>query len=492
MVRKLALVMGVAVGAVGCSSMQTQTAHFANVTGHSGISTTEGRSAGWADFDRNGCVDLLVSQASGPALYRNNCDRTFTDVTRESGIDGPPGAVGIAWADYDADGNIDVYIASAAGVNALFRNNGDGSFTNTAATAGVNDDRAATGASWADYDGDGDLDLFVANRFYPKPDSDITDRLYRNNSDGTFTDVAPDLGLGVANLKTFMGGWFDYDGNGTQDLYLAVDFNNDRLFRNNGQGGFQDVSAAAGISGPAHGMAVAIGDLNGDGCQDVVVTNNTRGKSGDSEHGPSTYYQNNCNGTFTNMTTAWGIEDRATVDWGVQLVDWDNDGDDDLAIVSGGMLKGGEKEVNALYENRNGRLVNVTRELGAEVNGAAFGSAWADYDNDGDLDWLIVNSKKNSVLLENRAASGKYLKVKLKGAGANRDAVGARVELTSGGRTQVKTILAGKGYASSEELLLQFGLDGQSEVDRLKVSWPGGGQTTLHGLKVNRTIVINQ
>lgn len=224
--------------------------------------------------------------------------------------------------------------------------------------------------------------------------------------------------------------------------------------------------------------AVAVGDLNGDGCQDVMVTNNTRGDPTDSEHGPSACYQNNCNGTFSDMTAQWGIEDRGTVDWGVQMVDWDNDGDDDLAIVSGGMLKGGEKEVNALYENRNGRLINVTRKLGAEVNGAAFGSAWADYDNDGDLDWLIVNSKRNSVLLENRAASGKYLKVKLNGKGANRDAVGARVELTSGGRTQVKSILAGKGYASSEELIAQFGLGANRIVDRLKVSWPDGGQNT--------------
>jgi enediyne biosynthesis protein E4 len=197
----------------------------------------------------------------------------------------------------------------------------------------------------------------------------------------------------------------------------------------------------------------------------------------------------------TTVTEHSGIStaEGRSAGWGVQLVDWDNDGDDDLAIVSGGMLKGGEKEVNALYENRDGRLVNVTRELGAEVKGAAFGSAWADYDNDGDLDWLIVNSKKNSVLLENRAASGNYLKVKLNGTGANRDAVGARLKLTSGGRTQVKTILAGKGYASSEELIVQFGLGGQSEADLLKVSWPGGGaQTTLHGLKANRTIVINQ
>jgi hypothetical protein len=476
----------------GCSSLPDHNPRFVDVTAAAGIVTQGGRSAGWADYDLDGCPDLLITQAETPKLYRNTCGKGFVDMSESAGVTGPKGGVGVAWADYDADGDADLYIASGSERNALYRNNGNGTFSNVAAAAGVDDERATTGASWADFDGDGDLDLFVANRFYPKPESDITDRLYRNNGDGTFTDVAPQVGLAVADRKSFTGSWFDYDGNGTQDLYLAIDFNDDRLYRNDGRGNFEDVSQRAGIGGPAHAMGVAVGDINGDGCQDLVVTNNTRGAPGDAEHGPTTIYQNDCNGGFSDRTRAWGVEDRATVDWGVHLVDWDNDGDEDLAIVSGGMLEGGEKESNVLYENRGGRLVDVTRQLGAQVNGAAFGSAWADYDNDGDLDWLIVNSKKNTLLLENQAARGNYLKVRLRGGGMNRDAIGARVELTAAGRTQVKSIQAGKGYGASEELLAHFGLGSAESVERLRVIWPDGGRSELGAVRANQTLKVRQ
>jgi hypothetical protein len=361
-----------------------------------------------------------------------------------------------------------------------------------AATAGVADERASTGAVWGDYDSDGDLDLFVANRFFSTPDSLITDRLYRNDGNGRFTDVGEQLGVAVVNRKTFMGAWLDYDRNGTLDLYQAVDFGDDRLFSNDGNGVFTDVTGRAGISGPAHSMGLAVGDINGDGCFDIISTNNTRGQPGDSEHGPTTLYQNDCNGAFVDATAQWGIEDRATVDWGVNLLDWDNDGDEDLSMVAGGMLDGGEKENNVLYENRDGRLIDVTQTAGVRVNGAAFGSAWADYDNDGDLDWFIVNSKKNSVLLENRGAKGHYLKVKLRGAKGNRDGVGARIEVTAGGRTQVKTIQAGKSYASSEELIAHFGLGKQDSVDALEVYWPNGSVTRLGKLVSDRQIVVTQ
>jgi hypothetical protein len=472
--------------------MQGDGGRFVDVAAKRGIHTEGARSAGWADYDSDGCVDFLVSESTGVRLYRNDCTGNFMDVSKQAGVAAPAGAIGVAWADYDADDDLDVYVASADGANALYRNEGDGRFTDVAAAAGVADPRSSTGAAWADFDGDGDLDLYVANRFYPKPESVITDRLYRNNGDGTFTDVGQAIGVAVPDRKTFMPAWFDYDGNGTQDLYLAVDFGDDRLYSNDGKGRFTEVTAEAGIMGPEHAMGLAVGDINGDGCFDVVSTNNTRGEPEQVEHGPSTLYVNDCQGGFSDQTRDWGIIDRGTVDWGVQLVDWDNDGDQDLAIVSGGMLENGEKETNVLYENRGGHLVDVTRQLDAEVTGAAFGSAWADYDNDGDLDWLIVNSKKNTVLLENQAAKGRYLNVRLKSGDSNRNGVGARVELVIDGKTQVRTLQAGKGYAASEELEAHFGLGDAERVEQLRVRWPDGEVTTLKGLKADQTITVSR
>jgi len=468
------------------------TKNFVNVTSAVGIATRNARGAGWADYDNDGCVDLLVSQAKGLRLFHNTCAGAFTNVTREAGLGRAAGGVGVAWADYDGDGFLDLYIASTSGPNMLFQNRGDGTFIDVTRTAGVGDPRSSTGAAWGDYDHDGDLDLFVANRFYPKPTSDITDSLYRNNGDGSFTEVGRELGVTVADRKTYMGVWFDYDHNGTLDLYLTVDFADDILFSNDGQGRFTDVSRQAGITGPAHSMGLAVGDINGDGCHDLVATNNTRGKPEDLEHGPTILYVNNCRGGFVDATERWGMGDRGTVDWGVNFVDWDNDGDQDLAIVAGGMLEGGEYETNLLYENNGVRLIDVTRRSGATVTGAAYGSAWADFDNDGDLDWFIANSRKPSVLLENRAAQGGYLSVRLRGAAKNRDAVGARVEVTVGGRLQVRTIQAGMGYASSEPLEAHFGLGDAKRIDTLRIDWPGGGETTLEGIVANQRVIITQ
>ena len=482
----------------GCSSL-TETGditddggpqRFVDVTRSAGIDTTGARSAGWADYDGDGCLDLLITRKSGPLLLHGDCRGGFEDVTAAAGIDGPAGSMGIAWADYDGDGDLDAYITSPESANRLYRNDGGGRFTDVAGQAGVDDGRASTTATWGDMDADGDLDLFVANRFYPKPESDITDRLYRNDGNGHFTDVGIASGAARKDRKTFSAAWLDYDGNATMDLYLAVDFGHDRLLSNDGRGRFRDVSRSAGITGPEHAMGLAVGDIDNNGCPDLVSSNNTRGKPGDAEHGPTTLYLNDCGGGFLDRTRAWGIEDRGTVDWGVNLVDWDNDGDQDLAIVSGGMLKQGEKESNVLYENRNGRLLDVTRPLDARVTGAAFGSAWADYDNDGDLDWLIVNSKRNSVLLENRAATGNYLKIRLRGEGGNRYGVGARVTLTAGDREQSRVIRAGTSYGASEELLAHFGLGDASRVEHLLVTWPSGRQTRLSGIDANQTLTL--
>ena len=489
------LLTATGIALAGCNSMMSHDRQtgFTDATSAANLATNIARGAGWADYNNDGCVDLLVTQLETTSLFENQCNGSFKDVSVTSGLSSHSDGLGVAWADYNSDGHVDVYIANNAGPNYLFRNNGNGTFSDIAKSAGVDNPYASMSSAWGDYDHDGDLDLFVANRFPIKPDTKTPDSLYRNNGNGTFTDVAGKHGLNGNERKTFSGTWFDYDSNGTLDLYLAVDFVDDILLSNDGKGNFTDVSERAGISGPAHAMGLAVGDLNNDGCHDLISTNNTRGT--DAEHGPTTLYVNNCNGTFSDMTSSWGIADRETVDWGVGFIDWDNDGDEDVAIVSGGMLKGGEKETNILYENRNGKLIDITSRAGAQVNGAAFGSAWADYDNDGDLDWFIANSKKPSVLLENHGTNGNnFLKVQLQGSASNRSAVGARVIINSNGKTQVRTIQAGKGFGSSEELMAHFGLGSANQVDSLQVHWPDGQVTRLNNLKLkaNQTVSVQK
>jgi hypothetical protein len=451
---------------------------FTDVTSQAGLtSSAESRGAAWSDYDGDDCVDLYVSDTGGGALYKNNCDGTFTDVTASAGVGSANQAWGAAWGDYDGDSDLDLYVGTTNS-NALYRNNGDGTFSNVASSAGVADDRATAGVSWADFDSDGDLDLFIVNRF-PGANPDLTDGLYRNNGDGTFTDVAADAGVaGDTNRKSFMGVWFDYDNDGNIDLYISVDFGNDVLYRNNGNGTFDDVSFQAGITDPQHGMGVAVGDVNQDGCMDVLSTNNTQ--ADDAEHNASALYINNCNGTFSRMSEAMDVLDRKVVEWGANFVDYDNDTDLDLSIVAGGMLTSGEP--NVLYESTgscDGSFFDITAASGVSNTGAAFGSVWADYDNDGDLDWFIANETGSNVLLRNDGPSGNHLKVKLYGAGSNTRAIGAVVKVTSGGVTQSRVVQAGTSYASAEESHPFFGLGVKTAAERVSVLWPSGTLTEL-------------
>ena len=400
-----------------------------------------------------------------------------------------------AWADYDNDGDLDVYVTGGGldvAPNALYRNNGDGTFADVAGAAGVDDITAGTGAAWADYDNDGDLDLFVANRWQTDSARQIADRLYRNEGNGTFTNVARSAGVAGRNSRrSFMGVWLDYDMDGFQDLYLAVDFGNDVLYRNDRDGTFTNISRTAGISGPQHGMGVAVGDLNADGCPDVFSTNNT--SEDDDEHGPSALYMNNCDGTFADGRASIGILDRKVIEWGPNFVDWDNDADLDLAVTAGGLLTDGEP--NILYENRCGdtgcRLHDVTDQSGVANRQGGLGSAWADIDNDGDLDWFVANYKSGpSSLYRNNSTSGTFLKIRLTGVESNRRGVGAAIEVTAGGRTQYGTIRAGTGYASGEEQEAFFGLGPFKQADRVRVVWPSGLVSELENIRANQTLEI--
>ena len=457
-------------------------AGFTEVAQPAGVDVFNARGAGWADFDNDDCLDLMVVTDAGGVLFQSDCNGGFIDRTVLAGISPQQGAWGVVWCDINNDRYLDAYIYGG-GLDVddqLLLNNQNGTFDDIFSTAIVVDPGSTTGVSCADVDGDGDLDLFAANRF----DGDLTDKFYFNNDDLTFTEDGVAAGVAGDSLrKTFHGVWIDIENDGDQDLYLAVDFGPDVIYENDGLGNFTDISVAAGVSGPSHSMGVGVGDMNGDGCDDVAITNNTQSDPGDpqdAEHGASgLYINNNCDGTFTYSADARGLLDRAVVEWGINFVDFDNDADLDLAVVAGGMLSTGEP--NVLYATDCAGdfcdLHEVTNAQGVADSGAAFASAWSDFNDDGFLDWFVANVTGGaSRLFRNDATMGNYLRVKLKGNGTtnNTYGVGARVELSTGENYQARTIKAGVSWITAEELSAHFGLGVKAQADLVRVTWPDG------------------
>lgn len=438
------------------------------------------------DYDNDGCVDIAVTPRGGGnsvVLFQSNCDGTFTDVTASANLTltGVTGA-GLAWADFDDDGYLDLFVANQNPNEAsaqLYHNQGDGTFMEISDSAGVAGASGSMGVTWGDYDGDNDLDLFIAARYGDSPE----DALYQNNGDNTFTNVAPALGIGgladpedpsSQNRLTYMGAFVDFDENFTQDLWLSVDFGDDVFYRNTA-GMLFDETLASGITDTAtHGMGLAVGDPNGDTCLDILVTNNGSQASTNPEH--SFLHQNNCDGTFSVVSDEVGILLRGVTEWGASFVDFDNDGDEDLSIVAGGIS--GEEQANILYQNVSSidgelEFIDVTEAAGASSDGNSRGTIWVDYDEDGDMDWLIANSE-GLKLLRNDGPSGNFLKVKLSGTTSNSYGVGARIEVVVGDKTLVRYLQSGMSFASDDELEASFGLGDATEVDSVTVKWPNG------------------
>jgi hypothetical protein len=472
---------------------------FTDVTSGA-MSVTSSTAASWGDFNGDGCVDIFIGSAdndnASSLLFKNDCDGTFTNVTGSAGLTKPVGAYGAAWGDFDDDGDLDLYIAARGredgsdAENVLYRNNGNETFTEIGGSANVDDPRGSAGVAWGDYDNDGDLDLFVANRWNTGASGGREDRLYRNNGNNTFTDVAPSLGIEDNNSNsggTFQGIWADFNEDGFLDLYVSVDFSDDVFYENDGLGGFDDVSGVAGIAAPQHGMGIGVGDPNLDGCLDVSTTNNTQ--RDDAAHAPTFVYLGDCNSNFTKNQA--GILDRDAVEWGINFVDFDNDMDEDLSIVAGGLLTGGEP--NVLYENDGtGNFTDVTVETGTENSGASYGSAWADFDDDGDLDWFVANWRGDSVLFRNDGPVGNYLAVELEGVTNNYFGIGARVTLVAGGVSQIRQIQAGESYLSNEEPIGFFGLGTEVHATQIRVDWPGGGVDQVFDISGNQTVRIKE
>jgi hypothetical protein len=478
---------------------------------------------GWVDIflvDGGSLADPAVAGRARHRLYRNRRDGTFEDVTGTSGITPAAYGLGACAADYDNDGRIDLYVTNV-GPNALYRNEGGTTFTDVTRKAGTEAGRFSASCAFADIDRDGDVDLFVTNyvdarlennlfcgdtakkvRIYCHPlnFTALADVLYRNNGDGTFTDVSREWGV-AAQRGNGLGVVFgDYDDDGWTDLFVANDTTPNFLYRNRQGRGFEEVALVSGVSvatdgKPRAGMGTDFGDYDGDGRLDLFVTNH--------ELETHTLFRNLGKGLFEETTSrsGVGVPTLPYVGFGTAFLDYDNDTDLDLAVANGhvmnspGHFRPGATEAqrNLLFRNQgNGRFTEIGREAGGgfAVDRISRALASGDIDNDGDLDLLVVNNGGPADLLRNEGAPGGALLVRLVGTRGNRNAIGARVTLTSGKTTQVREVKAGSSYLAQHDLRVHFGLGPSLRVDRLEIRWPGGARETVEGVTANQIVTI--
>jgi len=509
--------------------------HNSGAFGKKYLPETIGSGAAFLDYDNDGWQDiLLVNSMDWPenkkrksflALYHNNKDGTFTDVTQQAGLGVEMYGIGVAVADYDNDGNEDIYI-TCVGQNHLFRNLGGGKFADVTAKAGVGDPGFSTSAVWFDYDNDGKLDLFVGhyvdwsvqtdqfctldtkNKSYCTPQTykGQSASLFHNRGNGTFENVTAKAGLNDPAGKTLGVALLDYDDDGWIDLFVANDTEPNKLYRNNHNGTFTDNAVIAGVafseSGTARaGMGVDAADYDGSGKQSVVIGNFTNESIA--------LYHNDGSGLFTDEAPASGIGKMSaqSLTFACFFFDYDLDGmldifaanghvSDDISVVQPTVKYA---QPPHLFHNRGRKkFEEVTAKLGRALTRAIVGrgAAYGDFDNDGDLDLLITTNNGPARLLRNdNANQNDLLRVKTVGTRSNRDGIGAKVVVkTSKGRTMFGMVRTGSSYCSQSELPLTFGLGKPEEgtTVSVEVTWPGGQKDTITNVKPNQSIVVQE
>jgi len=445
------------------------------------------------DYDNDGCwLDIFVVGDGGlpNALYHNNGDGTFREVASAAGVANTPRGRGCVWFDYNNDGWRDLYV-TCAGPNYLFENNRDGTFTDVTQQAEVGDEKHGTGAVIADYDHDGWLDIYVAN--WGRPASLLvsnpvpkTNVLYRNRGDGTFEELTQTAGVaddGIAWGAIF----FDYDGDTWPDLFVANDHGPDKLYRNKGDGTFADVSDQSGIvtqinGKPTGAMGLCVGDYDNDADLDFFITN----------YDVDLLWRNNGDGTFTNVAEAVGVANEG-VGWYASFVDYDNDGFRDLYVVNGDVDNSQKTNRNRLYHNQNGRFVDRADALNVTVDVVGRGATAGDFDNDGDVDFYIVNNTGNTLCrndvnpnaLHSSRSTNNWTKVRLRGTQSNRDGIGTRVTVVTDNLIQTQELICGTGFLGSDSLELEFGLSTADQIDAVTLTWPSGTVETYRDLPVH-------
>jgi enediyne biosynthesis protein E4 len=496
-----------------------------------------GCGAAFIDYDNDGWLDIFIlsgttvegSPGATNRLYKNNRDGTFLDVTEAAGLRRTGWASAVTVGDYNNDGFDDLFI-TYWGQNVLYRNNGNGTFTDVTKQAGLlhAGTRWGSGCTFLDYDRDGQLDLFVANYLefsfdsVPKPgaNANCTSKgipvmcgprglppgagaLYRNNGDGTFTDVSVPAGVVKAKGSYMMTAVAaDFNNDGWPDIYVACDSTPSFLFRNNRDGTFTDIGLEAGVAlnedgNEQAGMGVGVGDFNLDGNLDILKTH----FSDDT----SALYRNEGRKDFfhdVTITSGLGVETRF-VGWGAGIVDLDNDGHPDLFMVTGAVYPEVAaklpsyplKTPRVIFRNLgNGKFEEFIEAAGPAIAAphVSRGCAFGDFDNDGDLDVLIVNLNEPPSLLRNDLGGGSHwLKVKLVGVKSNRGAIGARVTAAYGGKVQAQEVLSQSSFYSANDPRLHFGL-GAAEIADLEIRWPNGARESVRGVPADHLVTIRE
>ncbi len=479
------------------------------------------KGAAWADVNNDGFLDLLLV-GENVKLYRNNGNGTFTDITEKSGLAGKS-AMGGFFGDYDNDGCEDLFLTSyAPGTGTLYDGNCDGTFRDVTQKAGINVKSSSQfGAAWGDYDNSGYLSLYIANYGHPlrgNDDNKVTgykyeeNILYHNNGNGTFTNVIKKAGVsGVANCsfsvknfkrynwsqkESYQPIWFDYDNDGKIDLFITTDDGVSPLYKNNGDGTFEDVTNRAGLCREGTGMGVSVGDLKNDGNMDIYVTNT----------GANYFWHNNGNGTFTELGAELKIADPRTIGWGSGFFDFNNDGFLDLYVANGTVLhknelqdpEVGKIKLDKLYKNNgNGTFSEVAAEMGISGDYPKGAAAFGDYNNDGFVDLVVLTNHTSFddsriKLYKNQGNQNHWLTIQLKGTKSNRDGIGARITLRSGGKTQIRDVIAGSSFLSQNSLWQTFGLGKESLAYSVEIKWPSGTKQVLNNIKADQKLVVTE
>jgi tetratricopeptide (TPR) repeat protein len=482
---------------------------FKDVAHEAGVAKVDqGRGSGWADFDLDGDLDLFtVGVHSGTALFRNNGDGTFTEVSEEAGVSDHRGGWASLFADYDNDGDPDLYITRDAwdgkDSNTMYRNNGDGTFSDVTKAAGVADkEKSSFTASFGDYDNDGYLDLLVASGL---KDGNSPNSLFHNNGDGTFTDVAIEAGL-VHRGPTIGCAFGDYDDDGNLDIHVVHVNGSNLLYKNNGDGTFNEVTESANARLPIQrGFVTFFFDYDNDGDLDLFtssmcnlteyLTSRISGKAQTKTH--LALLRNNGEGTFTDITNQAGLY-LSFGSMGANYGDYDYDGNLDIYLSNGGPPVG-RLEPNALFRNNgDGTFTEITEAAGVGNLGKGHGVTFADYDNDGDLD--IYSSigghypadRTPNSLYQNPGTGNNFLMVRTIGTRSNRDGIGAKVKVTSGSLTLLRVVNGGSGFGSTNSLELEFGLGKRKKVDQVEIRWPSGLVETYENLEPNQLLIVTE
>jgi len=500
------------------------------------ILETVGCGIAFIDYDNDGWLDIFILSGtcleSPPAgahnrLYKNNRNGTFTDVTEQAGLNRSGWASAVCVGDYDNDGFDDLFV-TYWGQNILYHNNGNGTFTDVTAKAGFQQKGTpwGSGCTFVDYDRDGRLDLFVSHYLVfdlasvPKPGENTNCNwkgipvncgprglppgslaLYHNNGDGTFTNVTAQSGIAKLRGYAMTAVAADFDNDGWPDIYVACDSTPSFLLRNNRNGSFTDIGLESGVAlnedgMEQAGMGVGVGDYNLDGNLDIFKTHFA--------DDTNILYKNDGKGNFEDKTISagLGVETRF-IGWGAGIVDLDNDGNPDLFFVTGSVYPEVEvklpeypfKTPRVIFRNLgNGKFEELMDQAGPGVAAphASRGCAFGDFDNDGDIDMVIVNLNEPPSLLRNDVSGGAHwLKVMLVGVKSNRSAIGGRVTAHYGGKIQAQEVLSQSSFYSANDPRLHFGLGTATKAD-LEIRWPNGNRERVENVAADRLVVIRE